>query len=311
MGRLWPALDLYFPTPCRAELVDVVQAILLDAPPVAVEECPPPTWSEPWADAAVPIESPSPQRWRVVYAEDRDRARAREILAAALESLGVRIDPIDLPDEDWAARSQANLTAVRVGSILVCPPWDIPAASPASDDRHPHSATRNPPFVVVVQPSMGFGTGHHATTRLCLQALQATDVKGRRVLDVGTGSGVLALAAARLGAREVIGIDDDADALANARENAALNGLGAVRFTRVDLRELATGPADIVLANLTGALLAAQAGVLTRAVASGGHLILSGFLESEAPNVLRAFVPPLRVFRRFEEAGWLACLLDA
>ncbi len=303
MGRDWPALDLYFPAPCPTELVDVAQAALLDAPPVALEELPPPTWSEAWTGEPVTISLPSPERWRLVYAEAGARDRARTLLVEALGPWGVRVDASNLPDDDWAARSQASLTAVRVGDILVCPPWDVPACEP-------QPATPAPPSIVIVQPSMGFGTGHHPTTRLSLQALQATVVNGRRVLDVGAGSGVLALAAARLGAREVVALDYDADALANARENAALSRVDAIRFVQADLREIDVEPADVVLANLTGALLAAQATALLRTVAPGGHLIVSGFMEQDAPDVIRAFVPALRVFRSFEEAGWLACLLD-
>lgn len=306
MAHPWPALDLHFPTPCPPDLPDLAQAVLVDVPPVAVEEFPPPpvpTLS--WDDDARAAADVPPERWRIVF-EDRDeRDRARAALATALAGTGVRVDALDVPDDDWAARSQADLKAITVGRITVAPPWDLP--DPSTGHHRPSTAV-----TIVIEPSMGFGTGHHPTTRLCLEALQSLDVARRRVLDVGTGSGVLALAAARLGAADVLGLDYDRDALANARQNATLNGLDVVRFERADLREAdpPTATADIVLANLTGALLASQAAALLRAVRPGGHLVISGFLEHEAPAVFGAFVPPLHIFRAFEDAGWMAAILD-
>src|SRR5262249_58526932 len=127
-----------------------------------------------------------------------ERDRAAEGLRTDFAEL--EFTPIDVPDEDWAARSQAALRAVRVGTIVVAPPWDVPD----------HVTDGN--VVIIIRPSMGFGTGHHATTRLCLQALQQCDLRGRSVMDVGTGSGVLAIASSLLGANPVIGVDDDEDA---------------------------------------------------------------------------------------------------
>ena len=170
-------------------------------------------------------------------AAERDRAAAG--LRAAIRRTS-RIEPLDVPDEDWAARSQASLRAVHVGRLIVAPPWDAPVT-------------------IVVQPSMGFGTGHHATTRLCLAALQQLDLRGSTVIDVGTGSGVLAIAASLLGAANVIGIDDDADAVSAARDNLALNPRARVTLQVGDLRQAAPANADVVLANLTGALLVSAA----------------------------------------------------
>ena len=131
--------------------------------------------------------------------------------------------------------------------------------------------------LIVIEPSMGFGTGHHATTRLCLRALGAVDVAGRTVVDVGTGSGVLAMAAALAGAVAVTAIDIDPDAIAAAERSAALNALPRpVRFVVGDVA--APGPAaELVLANLTGAMLIARRQSPGPAVVPGGVLIVSGF----------------------------------
>src|SRR5262249_12930771 len=150
----------------------------------------------------------------------------------------------------------AALTAVRIGRIVVTPPW-----TRDSVERTPGT------IVLTIQPSMGFGTGHHPSTRLCLQLLQFETLQGASVLDVGTGSGVLAIASVALGAARVVGLDVDQDALISAAENRELNGLE----DRVDLRVLdITKEAaafstefDVITANLTGAMLERHAKTLT------------------------------------------------
>ena len=163
--------------------------------------------------------------------------------------------PIEVSDEDWAVRSQQNLTPITVGGLITVVP-----SPEASNDRSAAVMVRTAPQIgritIVIEPSMGFGTGHHATTRLCLAALQRAPVAGASVLDVGTGSGILAIAAARLGAAQARGIDFDADAIQSANENLTRNP--EVCTVRFDVAEIAPDlpRADIVLANLTGALLA-------------------------------------------------------
>jgi ribosomal protein L11 methyltransferase len=201
---------------------------------------------------------------------------------------------LDVSDEDWARRSQENLRAIEAGGLVIAPPWDVPkGATP----------------VIIIEPSMGFGTGHHATTRLCLQMLQRLELRGARVLDVGTGSGVLALAAWKLGASDVVAVDHDPDALENARENITMNGAGpAIDVIQDDLRGLRIQRADIVLANLTGAVLVRFAEELRGLAVDGGYLILSGFAPQDAVVVRTAFAG-LTVIAEQSEADWAAVCL--
>jgi ribosomal protein L11 methyltransferase len=237
----------------------------------------------------------------------RDRARA----AVAQAFPAATIDAREVDDEDWARRSQESLQPISVGRITVAPPWADTEASgaglqasggPAVPSHHPPASAL---ITIVILPSMGFGTGHHATTRLCLEALQQIDLRGRTLLDVGTGSGVLAIAARMLGARAVIGLDYDEDAVASARDNLALNpAAGAVRFEAADLRDAPLQAADVITANLTGALLVHSAELLLAALRPAGTLIVSGLQTHERGEVIAAFAGARLVHER-EEAGWL------
>jgi ribosomal protein L11 methyltransferase len=245
----YPALDV------RAAVDDLLYAALDDHSPTAIEE--------------------RAHGVRVFFAT----TQARDTAAAAI---GQRfaVSPIEVPDEDWARRSQENLPPIVVGRIRIV------SSRPAPNPPDPDVIT------IAITPSMGFGTGHHATTRLCLELLQMLDVRGKSVLDVGTGSGVLAIAAARLGAARAIGIDVDPDAIRSARENLALNPEAThVSFDVADLRGASLPPSDIVVANLTGAMLVRTAPSLLRLTAPGGTLVVSGLLKDERDDVRRAMAP--------------------
>lgn len=260
----YPALDVRFdPGPGAGALQDLLYAELDAFEPVAIHEY----------DAA--------DGWRVFFKTPAQRAGARHALETAFGGHVIDITPVDVEDEDWARRSQADLEAIHVGRITVAPPWD----APSSEER-----TAGSDILIIIEPSMGFGTGHHATTRLCLELLQEIDLRGRRVIDVGTGSGVLAIAARKLGAASVVAMDNDPDALQNARENAERNGV-SIELVEADLDTWRATKADVVVANLTGAVLRRYADVLRGLVVPGGTLIVSGFSPEEIEEVGPALAP--------------------
>lgn len=240
----------------------------------------------------IPDPPPTPLHWRVFFQHEAERAKAVDTLRAAFPTLTIEL--VDIPDDDWAARSQKSLTAVRAGSFIVAPPWDLPDAPP--DDV----------TVIVIEPSMGFGTGHHATTRMCLRLLSDIDVSDLEVLDLGTGSGVLSMAAALRGARSVVGIDVDVDAIASADASARLNTLpDTIEFRVADFRSAPPKAADVVLANLTGGMLTSTAATLATFVRPGGTLIISGFDHTEMDAVRQAF-GAFTEHRRLTEDTWMA-----
>lgn len=233
------------------------------------------------------------------------QADQRDAALALLRARGwadvAALEAESVADEGWAARSQAALLAVRVGNVIVAPPWDRPAPDGEDDDL----------IVIEVEPSTGFGTGHHQSTRLCLRALQTLSLRGGRVLDIGTGSGVLAVAAARLGAAHSLGIDNDPDAIEAAEDTLRRNDVGADGTVQLALRgfdDPGLDPADVVCANLTGALLRAQGARVQALIAPGGCAVLSGFTKDEARWVREAF-DQCDVEAELEEEYWIAYVM--
>ena len=279
---------------------DLVSFVLADFSPVAIHdlaERPLPPGGL-WDPTYPPIPDPplTPLHWNVCFNDPGERDRAAAAIHDAVPHLA--IERMDLPDEDWAARSQQSLKAVCAGRFIIAPPWDLPTDGIGST-------------VIVIEPSMGFGTGHHATTRMCLRLLSDIDVSDCAVLDLGTGSGVLSMAAALSGARRVVGIDVDQDAINSAETSAALNTLpDTIRFQVADFRKDPPQPADIVLANLTGGMLTSSARPIAGLVRPRGQLILSGFDHTEVANVVAAF-PSFSEDRRLSEDNWITLLLTA
>ncbi|HEX7137793.1 MAG TPA: 50S ribosomal protein L11 methyltransferase [Vicinamibacterales bacterium] len=273
--KSYPALDI------RSTEVDVLYAALDDFTPTAIEEL--------------------PDGLRAFFAVRRARDRALAVLSHRFDA-----SPLDVPDEDWARKSQENLLPVTVGRITVVPGIDHATTVPGTDHGEAVPGTS---ITIVIQPSMGFGTGHHATTRLCLAALQAFDLSSKTFLDIGTGSGVLAIAANRLGARMATGVDVDPDAVQSARENLAVNpAASAVSFVEASLEAAPLPTADVVAANLTGALLVRSADLILSAAAPGGYVILSGLMREERDDVCSAFKGTTIMWER-EEDEWIGLVV--
>lgn len=206
-------------------------------------------------------------------------------------------------DEDWARRWKEGLEPRRVGDrLVVTQPWNA-VASEGVD------------LVVVIHPATAFGTGEHATTRGALRLLEVALQGGERVLDVGTGSGILAIAAVRLGAGSVLAVESDPDAMSNARENLERNGVQ-------DDVELVCGEVDdgflaehhagfhVIVANVLSGVLVPLLPGLRSALREGGGLILGGILESEAGAVLEAAgAAGLRAEQELVEGEWWTSLL--
>lgn len=287
MPRTYPALDVTWSTGADEDRLARLIAEIDEDAPVAVEE--------------------HPHHARIFFASPVARGRAAVRLIAL--DPDVVCEPVEVLDESWAERSQASIGPVRVGRVVVAPPWARREGEQLLKD---HPADSGEAVLITIQPSMGFGTAHHASTRLCLGLIQNLPLSGASAIDLGTGSGVLAIAAARLGASRVTAVDHDPDALTSARENIDLNDVGGV----VELREADLEHAgadglgrfavfDVALANLTGALIVRAAPILTALIGPDGQIIVSGVTADEEGDVVAAMSAcGLRLAERSEEDGW-------
>lgn len=214
-------------------------------------------------------------------------------VAAALRAAGLDpacafdIEPV--ADQDWVRATQSQFQPVRVSPRLwVVPTWHTPPDPTA--------------ISLIIDPGLAFGTGTHPTTRLCLAWLDANLRGGESVLDYGCGSGILAIAALKLGAARAVGVDIDAKALLAARRNAMQNQVVA-QFSTPD--RAPTEAADIVLANILADPLTLLAPLLARATRSGGRIVLSGILEHQAEAVGNAYREWFDMNTTQHDDGWV------
>jgi ribosomal protein L11 methyltransferase len=211
----------------------------------------------------------------VAYFEDAETAEAaRAELAEAFPSARTQLE--EQQQQDWSNAWKAHIKSVQVGRLWVGPPWDVQNATP---DK----------VRLVIEPKMAFGTGDHPTTSLCLGAVDAymATHPGASVLDVGTGTGVLAIAAKRLGASRVVGTDNDPVSVELARENAEVNGTPEVEMSGKELTAV-EGRFDLVVANILANTLIELAPLIVAKVKD--RLVLAGVLSHQKADVEAAYV---------------------
>lgn len=263
---------------------------------------------------AAEVEADAPAIVRA-YLPTIDPAAAEAAVADArrdlghLQAFGLRpigeLEVRPVHEEDWAAAWKAHFPVLRVGRRLVIrPTWRRHRAAPGD-------------VVLALDPGMAFGTGLHPTTRLCLAGIEAWAdggiVDGARALDVGCGSGILAIALAKLGAASVLGVDTDPVAVEATAANARRNRLARRIAAAPGSLPVAGGPYDLVAANLIASLLVALAPELAASVRPGGRLLASGIFIDREDAVRAAFAAAgLRVHARAGEGDWVAldCIRD-
>ena len=218
----------------------------------------------------------------------------------------------ELAEKDWAEAWKQQYQLQRLGRrTVIVPAWEEYAPSPGE-------------VVIRLEPGMAFGTGLHPTTRLCLRALETHCPAGGELLDVGTGSGVLAIAAAKLGASSVLALDADAAAVAIAQENVAMNGVDGRVTVRhgtlpggdavpvhflgngsLDLLE--TGRFDLILINILAHVIISLAPALSARLAPGGTVLAAGLIDTQEPHVTESFrAAGLDVVERAQEKDWVS-----
>ena len=240
------------------------------------------------------VTTPGWERSKVIALLE-ENADVDELVAACAPLAGLAdVPPYTqqvVAEQNWVQLTQSQFDPIRVSERL----WIFPSWHQAPDPQA---------INLVLDPGMAFGTGSHPTTRLCLEWLERTVTPGAAILDYGCGSGILAIAAAKLGAGEVLGVDIDEQAVSAARSNAERNAV-AVRFD--DSAKAIEGQFDIVVANILSNPLKALAPAICSHVRAGGQLALSGILAEQADELIACYAPYLALRIADTRDGWV-CL---
>lgn len=231
----------------------------------------------------------------LVNALFEENASVAQILQTVCVKLGIAPIPAytieNLEESDWVRLTQAQFDPIRISTRLwIVPTWHTPT-DPAAIN-------------IALDPGLAFGTGSHPTTRLCLRWLDSHLSKGNSVLDYGCGSGILAIAAMKLGARSAVGVDLDQQAVIASKDNASANQVHAEFYLpdNISLTQF-----DVVVANILTNPLRALAPLLAEATKTGGRIVLSGVLDEQAKEVMRIYAQWFEMGPAIVEDGW-ACL---
>jgi len=229
-----------------------------------------------------------------LFEPDRDRAGLVHVLTELVpdlspEQIGLRT----IEDQDWTRAWMDQFQPMRFGRRLWIYPWNIEPPADAADA-----------IVVRLDPGLAFGTGTHPTTALCLEWLDSLDLSGKTLIDYGCGSGVLAIAALKLGAARVVGVDNDPQALAASRDNAERNGV-ADRLALFAPADFAEAPADALVANILAGPLAELAPRFAACVKVGGALALSGILQGQEAELVERYAPSFEALAIDAREDWI------
>jgi ribosomal protein L11 methyltransferase len=237
------------------------------------------------------LEEPAAPRQRL-HALLAERADAAKLLARAAAAAGLELPRYEtraVADEDWVRATQAQFAPLRLeGRLWIVPSWHEAPGDPAA-------------AVVRLDPGMAFGTGSHPSTRLVLAWLARQLAPGARVLDYGCGSGILAIAAAKLGAASADAVDVDPQALATAADNARANGVALRVFPP---ERLPPGSYDVVMANILSQPLIVLEPLLAARTRHGGRIVLSGILDAQSAEVAAAYAGDFAMRVAACEEGW-------
>lgn len=280
---------------CPEDRVELVSEALeaLDALSVSVEDADAETEHEQalFGEPGMPPPKEGWQRSQIValFAKDEEAHQAALLLAAQDFFEGCEVISLGaVPDQDWVRLTQSQFAPVEITpEFWIVPTWHEPPAEARK--------------IIRLDPGLAFGTGTHPTTRMCLRWIATHDLNGQRVLDYGCGSGILAIGAAKFGAKQIDAVDIDEAAVTSTELNAQANEVSL----NAGLPELAQGAYQTVLANILATPLKVLAPLLCGHVQAGGHLVLAGILERQEEELIQAYAPHIKLSVADREDGWI------